>query len=279
LTYRLQKLKQEAAFMSAPAKLASYGVFPHAREFTYYVGDDYISLSYRLGDIDPGELWVSHNSNTVTLEILPTCKGYVIECPQFVWSVMGKLTPELESHFEHFQDLKWDTASSSELISYFEDKLLNVMKSSEWGERAIRMLTPLIEALCELRDDHDYPFNFTDIRSSMPLHGYEKLSRVTLLSPHTRSVLENYLSQYEKVAGEEGVLAWSEASIEQHAYLTMQISCCLGTGYKEGGRRDYRLAPAVIHFEVEKPIVSFSYSFNKDDVFIHAYFTDKPARV
>lgn len=265
--------------MSVPVKLASYGVFPHAREFTSYLREDYVSLSYRLGDIDPGELWVSHNSNSVTLDILPTCKGYVIECPLFVSGVIGEVTPELVSHFERFKDLKWDTATSSELISYFEDKLLNVMKCSEWGDKAVRMVTPIIEALCELRDDHGYPFNYSDIRSRMPLYGYENLSRFTLLSPHTRSVLEDYLSQYEKVVGEEGVMAWSEASIEQHAYRTMQIASCLSTGYKEGGLRDYRLAPAVIHFEVEKPIVSFSYSFNKDDVFIYAYFTDKPAQI
>lgn len=265
--------------MSAPVNFSSYGVFPHAREFTSYVREDYVSLSYPLGDIAPGELWVSHNSNSVTLDILPSCKGYVIECPLFVSNVIDNVTPELVSHFERFQDLRWDTATSSELISYFDDRLLNVMKCSEWGNKAVRMVSPIIEALCELRDDHDYPFTYSDIRSSLPLNGYERLSRYTLLSPHTRSVLEAYLNQYEKVAGEDGVMSWSESSIEQHAYRTMQISSCLGTGYKEGGRRDYRLAPAVIHFTVEKPIVSFSYKFNKDDVFIYAYFTDKPARL
>jgi hypothetical protein len=143
----------------------------------------------------------------------------------------------------------------------------------------MQMVTPIIDAFCELRDDHGYLFTEKDIRSNMSLDAYEKLSKYVLLSPQTRSVLATYVNQFEKIPGEDGIATWSLPSLNQHGYCTMQIATSLTTGYKEGGRRDYRLATAIIHYEVERPIISFQYTVNKDDVFIHAYFIDKPARL
>jgi hypothetical protein len=264
--------------MSARNKKASFGVFPHEREFKSHVSSDRASLSYRLGDIDRGEVFVSHNSHSVTMKIIPSCKGYVIECPYFISEGSEMVTPKLFDHLERYQDLKWDTATGSELASYFKDSIETLSGFDEyWIGRSMQMVTPIIEACCELRDEHGYPFTENDIRTYMPLDAYEKLSQYVLLSPHTRSVLAAYVSQFEKVVGEDGVSTWSLPSRTQHGYCTMQIAASLTTGYKEGGRRDYRLAPAVIHFAVEKPIVSFTYDISKDDVFIHAYFIDKPA--
>jgi hypothetical protein len=265
--------------MNAPIDYASFGVFPHAREFDAKVYDDHASLSYNLGDIHPADYSVSHNSHTVTLRILPSCINYVIECPRFVTSCTDEW-PELASHLERFQHLRWDTVTTPELVSYFDDLMVNVWKTKGlWPASALSMLTPIIEAFCELRDEHSIPFNYADIRSSLPLDGYEKLSHYELLSAHARSKLESYISQREKITNENGVLGWSEFSREQHGYLTMMITSYIQTGYHEGGRRDYRLAPAVIHFKADKPIQSFSSRTHDGSLRIRVGFTDEPARL
>lgn len=235
-------------------KAFSLGLKPQSQFSVLHESDTDLHLTFDLGDIDPTEVSIRHSLDAVTLEVRPTCKGFMIENPLFLTSANHD-DPALDAYLAQYAHLKWATCNAQELFEFFADYLISVRRvREEWIEPPLAMIKPLVMEVCFLRDNYGLSLDAEAFRSFLPLNIYSSLFQIDLQND-AQVALRKYLQRYSKIDGDEG--NWDERSYELHAYCTMLISEVLTTGWAGGGIRDYRLANADVTHPINRPVIDF----------------------
>jgi hypothetical protein len=217
-----------------------------------------------MGDIDMAEVRIQHSKDTVSLKVDPHCEGFVIGSPLYMACEDYDEKPRLDEFLKKHSELRWVSATPQLLYEYFIDYLRSVRTvRPEYFDLPISMLKPLIFELCHRRDFHGFHLTHESMRDFLPLSKYETLLDFEESSDDWRDDIREYLANFSKVMV-NGVLDWSARSYEMHGYCTMLIAEALMTGSRKGGSgRDYRLAHAEIHHDIQRPIAGFcSYLMN-----------------
>lgn len=254
-------------------KAFALGLKPQPNFAVLHESDTDLHLTYDLGDIDPSEVSIRHNLDTVTLEIRPTCKGFVIENPLFMAGMNHDEDPALDAFLTRFCDLKWATCSAQELFEFFADYLISVRRvRDEFLEAPLAMIKPLVMEMCFRRDAHGLSLNAESFRAAVPLDAYSTLCNEaeSALPNDAQAALRKYLAGYTRVSGDNG--DWSAKSYEHHGYCAMLITEVLMTGWDGGGHRAYRLANADISHAIDRPIFGFKTDIYRGKVSVELKF-------
>ena len=218
-------------------------------------GDSTILVYDRL-DLDHSEFKVSHNAQSIHLNLRPICQDYLI--PNIAsFSSRSPKKPEKVARFvAAHQHVRWSTCTADELHRFFSDWLIDPEEDPSnqmWQARAVRMLKPLNDRAIRQRD----------------------AGRCTLTAAwfSVHLDLDQYLAMMDnEFADQESVMAYindipgfhigdfkagpiSPKCYESHGYLTMQVVDLLKIEKKSG----------TVHM-VRKPDRDIAYNFSQKSI-------------
>lgn len=247
-------------------KAKSLGVFPKPAVFTVDLQDEtQLCLSYDLGDIDISEVFVRHSKDKVILDVVPGCKGFLIEDPHYLAAACyPDESPRIDAFLERYADARWDSCSPEQLFQFFADYFTDARYIEESSlQHLLGMIKPLVMELCRRRDVQGIELNHVVLRDHLPPKKYCELWVNSDLEHPSEShaELQKYLSQFSKVHA-DGAEDWSPSSYKSHAYGTMLASEVMSGYADRGAHRPYRLSHCEVTHPVDKPIEEFAtYTF------------------
>jgi hypothetical protein len=223
-------LKRSAKVIETAADVADW---PEVKVINQ--GDSTLLVYDRL-DLDPSEIKVSHNGQSIHLNIRPFCQDYLI--PNIArFSSWSPKKPEKNASFvAAHQHVRWSTCTADELHRFFSDWLVDPEDEpgkQMWETRAMRMLKPLIgQAICQ-RDAGRCTLTAAWFKGSLDLDSYlmtmmdSEFADQPLLMGYINEIPGFHISDFQ--AG-----SISKKCYEAHGYLTMQVVEMLPTEKRSG---------------------------------------------
>ncbi|WP_410950979.1 hypothetical protein [Pseudomonas sp. S1(2024)] len=241
--------------MNSDFNIRNQQAYPFSDAFTAISSGNKTQLSYRLGDLDLNEVRLTHNDNTVILNIQPYSHAHLIgNMELFLSGIKAEFHADI---FKKFADLRWKDCSSSELDALAETWQKHMGGGHEaWIAQALAMARPFHFSLVELRDKWMFVLDEENYANSMSLDSFVSLSQNKVMSETARKQLSDYLMTlpgYDQADMLKGSI--SPKAYEMHAFHTMRISSMLmGAGHRNNKQRTYRLGNAIIKYTAALPI-------------------------
>lgn len=207
-------------------------------------------------DLDPSEFKVSHNGQSIHLNLRPICQDYLIPNIASFSSRSPKKPEKIASFVAAHQHVRWSTCTADELHRFFSDWLIYPMEepgNQMWQTRAVRMLKPLIGRAIRQRDAGRCTLTSAWFKVHLDLDPYLDMMKNEFTDQESLMAYINDIPGFHISDFQAGSI--SPKCYESHGYLTMQVVDLLKIEKKSG----------TVHM-VRKPDRDIAYNFSQKSI-------------